>query len=48
MRKLFIFLFFWFTITLALRLKEVYAILSLLPAFLFLYNLAEQIDEEDV
>lgn len=48
MRKLFIFLFFWFIITLALRVKEIYAILFTLPAFLFLYNLAERIDEEDV
>ncbi len=48
MRKLLIFLFFWLTITLSLRLKELYAILFLLPAFLILYNLAEQIDEEDI
>lgn len=48
MRKLIIFLFFWFTITLALSLKEIYAILFLLPAFLILYTVAEQIDGEDI
>jgi hypothetical protein len=33
--------------TFALRLKEIYAILFLLPTFLIFYNLAEQLDEGD-
>jgi hypothetical protein len=47
MRKFFIFVFFWLTVTLSLRLKEIYAIIFLLPAFLILYNLAEQLDEDN-
>lgn len=47
MRKVLIFLLFWFLMVCALRLKELYAILFLLPAFLILYTIAEQIDGDD-
>jgi len=47
MRKTLIFLLFWFLMVWALRLKELYAILFLLPTFLILYTIAEQIDEDN-
>lgn len=48
MRKILIFLFFWILMVCALRLKELYAILFLLPAFLILYTIAEELDEGDI
>ncbi len=47
MRKLCIFLFFWVIMVMALRFKEFYAILFLIPTFLVLYTIAEQIDEDN-
>ena len=48
MRRLAIFLYFWILGTLSLHVGEISAIIFLLVAFMIFYNLAEQIDEEDI
>ena len=48
MRRTAIFLYFWILGTLSLHIGEVFAIIFLLAAFMFFYNLAEQLDEEDI
>ena len=48
MKRTAIFLYFWILETLALRLGEIPAIIIVLAAFMIFYNLAEQIDEEDI
>lgn len=46
MRKLVIFLYFWIMGTISLHLGDLFAIIMLLAPFIFLYTLAEQLDEE--
>jgi len=47
MRKITIFVFFLILMTASLRLGDLFAILVLGISFLFLYDLAEQIDRDN-